>query len=285
MNFIDLHTHTTASDGSFPPGRIVEMALDAGLKAVGVTDHDTTDGLDEALARGAEIGLEVVPGVEISAEFESGTMHVLGYYMDFRNHDFKERLTALQEGRSDRNPNIVRKLNELGLNLTMEDVTAEAGGGQIGRPHFARAMIRKGFVATTNEAFDLYLAKGRPAYVDKFRFFPVEAVKMILQAGGLPVLAHPGTLKMSPEGLESVVAGLKEAGLVGIEACYSDHTPEMVKEYMRLAERFHLVPTGGSDFHGESKKEISLGKGRGDLAVPLEFLHRLKDRRDRKSVV
>ncbi|MFH1137617.1 MAG: PHP domain-containing protein [Pseudomonadota bacterium] len=278
MDLIDLHTHTTASDGSFSPGRVVELALAAGLKAVGVTDHDSTDGLDEALAKGRDIGLEVVPGVEISAEFQSGTMHVLGYYMDYREPEFKNRLTALQDGRRNRNPNIVCKLNGLGLELTMDEVRAESGGGQVGRPHFARVLIRKGYVATTEEAFDLYLGKGRPAYVDKFRFFPREAVQMILQAGGLPVLAHPSTLKLSREGLEALVAELKAAGLVGLEAYYSTHSPEMIEDYLALCGRFDLVPTGGSDFHGESKKDISLGTGRGDLAVPLDILQRLKNR-------
>ena len=281
MDLIDLHTHTTASDGTFSPAEVASMAKKAGLAAVAITDHDTIDGVDEALERGRDIGLEVVPGVEISAEFPTGTMHILGYYPDYRDGNFQKRLGILQEARKNRNPDIVARLNAAGIEITMEEAAARAGDGQIGRPHFAGLMLEKGYVQNIQEAFDHFLAKGKPAYVDKFRFPPEEAVDMILRAGGVPVLAHPYTLKLDRDRLEDVVAELKEFGLAGLEVYYSDHTSAMVEEYFALAGRFDLIPTGGSDFHGDNKKEIELGKGRGDLAVPSEILNGIKNRRSR----
>ncbi|MEW5725073.1 MAG: PHP domain-containing protein [Thermodesulfobacteriota bacterium] len=283
MDLIDLHVHTTASDGSHEPARLVDLAREIGLKALGVTDHDTVDGLDQALVRGRETGFEVVPGIEISSEFSPGTMHMLGYFVDHLQTSFTSRLNELQEARRRRNPQMVEKLNGLGFGLTLAEVEAAAGGGQVGRPHFARVMVAKGYVPDSKEAFDKYLAKGRPAYMDKFRLSPAESIALIAQAGGLAVLAHPLTLKLAPAELENLVAGLKEAGLAGIEVYYSEHTPQMALKYLALAAKFDLAPTGGSDFHGDSKGGISLGRGFGNLAVPYAFLDGLKKRRKAAS--
>ena len=280
MDIIDLHAHTTASDGSLHPGELVQLAKDIGLLALAVTDHDTLEGVPEALEYGKALGLEVVQGVEISAEFKPGTMHVLGYDIDVQNHVIDGKLKALQEGRRTRNPKIISKLREMDIDITMDEVTEVAGGGQIGRPHFAQVLLRKGYVESVQEAFDLYLAKGGPAYLDKFRFFPREAIEVILEAGGLPVLAHPFSLKLDhTTELESLIAELVEYGLVGLEVYYSKHTPEMTDYYLGLAERFGLAPTGGSDFHGISKSEIQLGKGLGNLAVPYRLLTGLRNAR------
>ena len=280
MDIIDLHAHTTASDGSLHPGELVQLAKDIGLLALAVTDHDTLEGVPEALEYGKALGLEVVQGVEISAEFKPGTMHVLGYDIDAQNHVIDGKLKALQEGRRTRNPKIISKLREMDIDITMDEVTEVAGGGQIGRPHFAQVLLRKGYVESVQEAFDLYLAKGGPAYLDKFRFFPREAIEVILEAGGLPVLAHPFSLKLDhTTELESLIAELVEYGLVGLEVYYSKHTPEMTDYYLGLAERFGLAPTGGSDFHGISKSEIQLGKGLGNLAVPYRLLTGLRNAR------
>ncbi len=284
MELIDLHAHTTASDGSLTPAELVGLAAGIGLKAVAVTDHDNVDGLPEALAKGREIGLEVVPGVEISAEYKPGTMHILGYLVDPEAAGLGPRLNELQEARRNRTPKIVAKLRELGLDITVEDIQAAAGGLQVGRPHFAKVLQDKGYAASFNEAFDKYLGKGAPAYVDKFRFSPAEAVGLIHEAGGLAVLAHPFTLRQDdPAELEEMIVGLKNDGLDGLEVYYSEHTPEMTRLYLELAARHGLLPTGGSDFHGDNKNGISLGRGRGDLAVPYELLAALKRKREERS--
>lgn len=277
MDLIDLHAHTTASDGSLTPTELTDLAQEIGLKAVAVTDHDTLDGLPEALARGSEIGLEVVPGVEISAEFHPGTMHILGYDLDHTRPELAGRLAELQEARRTRNPKIVDKLTSLGLEITMEEVEAAAGGGQIGRPHFARVMIDRGYVASTQEAFDRYLTKGGPAYVDKFRLAPTEAVAVIRKAGGLPVLGHPHSLRLDGlSALEGLAAELKEAGLVGLEVYYPEHSPRMTRDFLALAQKLDLAPTGGSDFHGAGKTGVELGRGAGDLSVPYDLLAGLR---------
>jgi len=279
LDLIDLHAHTTASDGSLTPGELVNLAFRIGLKAVAVTDHDTVAGVSEALSRGKELDFEVVPGIEISAEFKPGSMHILGYFIDHTHPGLNSRLTQLQEARRNRNPKIVAKLNALGLDITMEEIQAVAGGEQIGRPHFAKVMVNKGYVDTFNEAFDLYLAKGAPAYMDKFRFSPAEAMEMIREAGGLPVLAHPLTLGLDePEDLEALIANLVKNGLAGLEVYYSEHTSEMCQTYFALTEKYNLSPTGGSDFHGKIKARIELGRGLGNLAIPYEWLTSLRQR-------
>ena len=279
-DLIDLHTHTTASDGSLTPAELVDLARREGLKALAVTDHDTVEGLDEALARGEEIGLEVVPGLEISADFKPGTMHILGYDLNHKAPGLVEKLTLVQEARRTRNPRIAARLEKLGLPVTMAEVEAAADGGQIGRPHFAKVMRDKGLVSSINEAFDRFLAQGRPAYVDKFRLSPGQALAMILEAGGQPVLAHPFSLGLKgPSALAGLLAELKEAGLVGLEVYYPEHKPDMTRDYLALAERFDLAPTGGSDYHGANKNGVRVGRGFGNLAVPYDLLVGLRRRR------
>ncbi len=283
MDLIDLHAHTTTSDGSLTPSQLVDMARKNGLRALAVTDHDTIEGLPEALERGAEIGIEVAPGVEISAEFKSGTMHILGYFIDPANPNLSEKLQTLQEARRTRNPRIAGKLRDLGLEVTMEEVDAAAGGGQVGRPHFARVLIDKHYVSDIDEAFGRYLGKGAPAYVDKFRLYPKDAVTMIRGAGGIAVLGHPFTLNLEPEPLERLLIDLVDVGLEGIEVYYSEHTPEMTRLYLTLAEKLNLLPTGGSDYHGDNKDEIALGRGFGNLAVPYDLLAGLKNRKGERK--
>lgn len=279
MDIIDLHAHTTASDGTLTPTELVDLAHNSGLKALGVTDHDTVAGLTEALSRGRELGFEVVPGIEISVAVPRGTMHMLGYYLDHTKPDLLAKLTRLQEARRERNPKIVARLNELGLDITLEEILAESGGDQVGRPHFARVMVKKGQAASVNEAFDLYLTKGAPAYEDKFRYSAEEAIRMITEAGGLPVLAHPFTLGLdeSPD-LENLIVDLAGKGLKGIEVFYSEIPSRKSKVYMALAKKYDLKPTGGSDFHGNNKAGIKLGHGVGDLRVPYEFLVGLREK-------
>ena len=199
---IDLHVHSNASDGSFPPAEVVRHAKEGGLTAMALTDHDTVDGLAEAVAAGEQLGVEIIPGVEISAQFPSGTMHILGLFVDYHNGLLDQRLAVLKQARIDRNPQIINKLNALGLPVTMARVEEISGGGQVGRPHIARALMEAGYVKDLQEAFDKYLGYRKAAYVSKFRFPPDQALTMIREAKGIPVLAHPFTLGLgglSPE--------------------------------------------------------------------------------------
>jgi predicted metal-dependent phosphoesterase TrpH len=260
MKLIDLHVHSSASDGSYAPAEVVRFAKEGGLTAMALTDHDTVDGLAEAVAAGEREGVEVIPGVEISAQFPGGTMHILGLLVDYHNGVLDERLAVLKQARLDRNPQIIAKLNALGLGITMAQVEAIAGGGQIGRPHIARALMESGYISDIQEAFDKYLGWHKPAYVSKFRFPPPEALTMIREAKGVPVLAHPFTLNLgSAFALKNLLVELKGQGLAGLEVYYSEHTPEQEALYLKLARELDLLVTGGSDYHGDNKPEITLG--------------------------
>jgi len=278
MSLIDLHTHSTASDGSFPPKEVVRLAKEGGLKAIALTDHDTIDGIPEAMAAGARWGVEIIPGVEISAHFPGGTMHVLGYFIDYTNGLLDERLAVLKQARADRNPQIVAKLNALGIPLTMEQVVRVSGGGQVGRPHIARALLEAGYVSTTQEAFDKYLRNGAPAYVEKFRFPPRDALAMIREAQGVPVLSHPFTLELgSAYALKNTLLELKDLGLAGIEVFYSDHSREQEALYLKLATELGLLVTGGSDFHGQNKPEVALGTMPSQRKVTYKLVEALRE--------
>jgi len=276
---IDLHTHTAASDGTLSPSAIINYARTKGLEALAITDHDTVEGLAEAAAEAARTAFELVPGVEISAQYPQGTLHILGYYMDFTNASFLKDLSVLQDARADRNPRIVRRLQELGLAVTYEEIEAEAVSGLVGRPHFAQVLVKKGYVKDPQQAFDRYLKKGAPAYEEKFRFPVKDAIRMIAQAGGIPVLGHPVTLNCSNLQLETEIGAWKELGLQGIEVYYPEHDHIQTRLYEELARRHNLVATGGSDFHGNMIKGVDLGSGRGSLNIPYAVLEGLKKKK------
>lgn len=279
--WVDLHTHTSASDGDLSPAELVDAAKGLGLGAVAVTDHDTVEGISEAMTRGMAIGFEVIPGVEISVEVgKGGTFHLLGFYVEVNNPELRSTLHRLQRARSERNDRILECLTELGMPLDREVLARCAGDGQMGRPHMAQAMVQQGYVASVEEAFSRYLRKGAPAYVDKFRMGPKAAISMIRRAKGVPVLAHPYTLKCPTElELEFLVARLEEeAGLMGIEVLYPDHAPQQAAHYRYLANKYGLVMTGGTDFHGKTKPDVLLGWGRGDLRVPYAWAEALRQR-------
>jgi 3',5'-nucleoside bisphosphate phosphatase len=277
MNLIDLHTHSNASDGSLAPRELVACAVQKGAAAIALTDHDTVAGLPEALRAAEASRFELVPGLEISAEFTGGGMHILGYFIDHTDSSFQQELERLHQARRERNPQIIVRLQELGIPITYDQVLA-LSGGQIGRPHIAQAMLQIGAVQTLDEAFRQYLTKGAPAYVEKFRFSPDRAIALIRQAGGVPVLAHPFTLNCTTrEQLILLVRELKEKGLQGLECLYSEHTPEQTREYLALAEELDLRVTGGSDFHGRNKAGVEMLTGCGDLRIPYERLQSLKD--------
>lgn len=282
-DYIDLHTHSTASDGSYRPREVVRLAKDAGLRAMALTDHDTIDGLAEALAAGAALGVEVIPGVEISTRHGGDTMHILGYFLDFHSGRLAERLAVLQQARKDRNPKIIAKLNALGIPLTMEQVERVSGGGQVGRPHIARALLERGYVTTLQQAFDIFLNNHGKAYVQKYRFPLREALGMIREARGVPVLAHPFTLEMGSAGaLRSLLLDLQAHGLAGIEVFYSDHTPEQEALYLHLARELDLLVTGGSDFHGANKPEVTLGNIRSRNRLTYDLVMALKKWRQKE---
>jgi predicted metal-dependent phosphoesterase TrpH len=279
MDYIDLHIHTTASDGSYKPHEIVEIANDVGLSAIAITDHDTTSGNAEAMTAGVELGIEVVPGIELSVNHTERSFHMLGYFIDPDDVPLNDRLKEVRRFREERNPRIIAKLNELGMKITIEEAMSKASGDTLGRPHIAAVLLEKGYVKNTQEAFRKYLAKGAAAYVERDRITSVEAIGLVKGAGGVSVLAHPGTYNLSNKELDGVVSGLADAGLQGIEVIYPEHTREMEKRYYEVAERHGLVVTGGTDFHGEVKPDIKLGTGFGPTRVPYEVLVKLKDRR------
>ncbi len=275
---IDLHVHTTASDGTMTPEEVVFHAARQGLKAVAITDHDTVDGVQEAMEAGSRAGIEVVPGVEISVDFP-GEMHILGYFIDPFNSQLQQGLAMLRQYRKERNPKMVEKLRDLGFDISVEEVAEAAGGNVIGRPHIAAVMKQKGYVRDFDEAFELYLGAGKPAYVKKDKLTPREGIELVAAAGGIPVLAHPKYLEVNGrKGLQALVEELAGYGLRGIEAFYTFHTPEETEVYLDLAERNCLMVTGGTDFHGNNKENIEIGRGQGSLAVSYEILERLKNR-------
>jgi len=283
MKLIDLHVHSTASDGSYAPGEVVRLAKEAGLKAVALTDHDTVDGLDEALAAGEALRLEVIPGVEISARFAGDSMHIVGLFIEHHDGKLNGRLEVLKQARAERNPKIVAKLNALGLKVSMADVVRLSGGGQIGRPHIARALLEAGYVRSVQEAFDTYLRNGGPAYVEKFRFPPAEAIAMIREAKGVPILSHPFTLGLGSAGaLRDLLRDLKALGLAGVEVFYSDHSPEQEDQYLKLARELDLLVSGGSDFHGLNKPDTGLGSMPSQKKLTYDLLRPLKDWRRRE---
>lgn len=267
MGGADLHIHTTASDGSLTPAQVVCEAAARGLTSIAITDHDTTAGIDQALDAAEELGVEVIPGIELSAEQDAEEVHILGYWLDHHDGVLQEKLDVLRRARWKRARKMVEKLSQLGISVRWDRVVEIAGESRaFGRPHIAHVLQEDGHVANTNEAFDLYIGLHGPAYVSRYKLTPVEALQIILMAGGLPVLAHP-------RGQEHVLDGLVETGLVGLEAYYHNYTFQESQALVRLAEQHDLIPTGGSDFHGLGGCGAA---ALGEVRVPGESLARLR---------
>lgn len=275
-NRIDLHLHTTYSDGSLPPAGVMALAAKAHVTTLAITDHDTVDGIPDALAAGAALGIEVIPGIEISSRYGEGELHILGYFLDWKDEALASELVRLKSTRHARNPRIIGKLNELGLGITYDEVRALAGDVSVGRPHIARVLMEKGYVTSAKEAFDRYLADGAAAYVPRELPTPAEAIALIRAAKGVAVLAHPVWVDRGSQRINTLCAELKEAGLQGIEVYYSTHKPEQTAEYLNTARRLDLLVTGGSDFHGLTKPDIEIGIGRGTLHVSPKLLEPLR---------
>ena len=284
-NLIDLHIHSTASDGSVDPLDLIVLVEKAGLKAFALTDHDAIDGSKEILRNKHLLGpVQFLTGVEISVGSSvfpgiKGSFHVLGYGFDPEHPQLNLALQAQQAARKNRNPQIIKLLNNMGMAVSLEDVIAASEpNAQIGRPHIARLMVKRGFVKTIDEAFDRYLGKDRPAYLDKPRIEAGDAIALIEAAGGIAVLAHPGLLKMAnAEGYDLLMAKLVSMGLRGLEVFYTGHSSEQNVLFSNLASKYRLLVTGGSDFHGAVNPDVHLGRGLGNLAVPYVLYERLVD--------
>lgn len=276
MSRIDLHTHTHFSDGSYSPSALVQLAHQKGLDILAITDHDTTEGLDEAREAAQDLPLELIPGIELSTEFQGRETHILGYFINLADGQFQERLERLRSTRLDRIHAILDLLHQLNMEVSLPEVEQVAGNGTIGRPHIARLLIDKGYVTGMKEAFERFLGLGGKAYVRRVVPDSAEIIRWITEAGGVPILAHPYW-----EGLnagETVVAcrTLVDQGLRGLEVFYGTFSARQISSNLHLARQFDLLMTGGSDFHGTFKPDISIGKGRGSLHVPSSVMDHLR---------
>ena len=277
-DLVDLHVHSTVSDGLFPPHEVVRLAAEMGLRAVALTDHDTVAGVPEALAAGRALGIEVIPGVEFSADFDDGACHILGYFIDHTHQPFLDLLHAARQGREERNLKILARLNELGIPLTMEEVTRGAKEGVLTRGHFASALMERKVVKNWDEAFQKYLGRDGLAYVSRRRVTPADAIQAVRAAGGLAALAHPRQLNRGAAETDEWIERLAAAGLEAVETASPDHTPNYARRYKAAAERLGLLEVGGTDWHGRPEANIRLGLGAGSMAVHYDLVQRMKDR-------
>ena len=282
---IDLHTHTTHSDGTLTPREVVGLSKEVGLKAVAITDHDTIDGLDEALDAGRDLGIEVVPGVEINCEHRRVTLDLLGYFFGERPGDELEgKLHELRAYRDERNARMLARLAELGYPLDAEELARVAGGRAVGRPHLAEALRRRGYVESVSEAFERFLSRGAPAWVDRRRLNLGEAIRLVRKVGGIAAIAHPGIIRTDRAGLARLVHTATGCGLGGLECHHPSHDDATVHRCLALALKNGLAPTGGSDFHGDTKPSIPLGLGDHERPVDDGILLELKATWQRQRV-
>jgi predicted metal-dependent phosphoesterase TrpH len=275
---VDLHVHSTASDGKYAPEEIVRKAAALGIRYLSLTDHDSVDGIESAVkAARAFPHLTFIPGVEVSTDVAEGEIHILGYFIDYHNRELADSLKRFRNSREGRARGMVDKLAGLGMAIDWKRVREIAGDGAIGRPHIAQVMLEKGYIDSFKEAFDEYIGRDGPAYVEREKMTPEEAVALVLRSGGLPGLAHPFTVK----NMEKWVTDLKAAGLIGIEAYYKDNTPEETEATLKIADKFGLIATGGTDFHGiEDTGEVMMG----GVDVPEKAAKRLIAMANKKSL-
>lgn len=288
MQAIDLHVHSNRSDGTFSPRQLVDYAMEKGLKAFALTDHDCIDGLEEAiqyadtLKKKAEEGQslqipEVIPGIEFSTEYQEQDVHILGLYIHYQEASFQKQLKAFVDSRISRNQKMCRLLTDTGLSVTYEDLLAEFPDAVITRAHYAKYMLNHGYINSMAEAFERYIGDRCPCYVPREKITPVQAVELVLKAGGVPVLAHPLLYHMSDSRLDALISQLTEAGLLGLEAIYSTYTAAEERQMRRLAAKYGLLISGGSDFHGENKPGLDLGTGYGRLFIPCSLLDDIRN--------
>jgi len=283
MKSVDLHVHSNKSDGTYAPSDLVNLALSKGLSAFALTDHDTTEGIDEALAaaslarsQGADI--EVIPGIEFSTEYEGKDIHIVGIDIEYKSDAFQKYLRDFQDSRDNRNRKMCIKLAEHGVDITYEKLRAEYPDSVLTRAHYAKYMMEHGAVKSMSEAFDRYIGDRAPCFLPREKVTPSQAVSLILKSGGIPILAHPILYHMSDARLDKLVATLKEAGLIGIEAIYSTYNSAEERQIRKLAAKYDLCISGGSDFHGGTKPGLEIGNGYGKLFVPYDVLENLRKR-------
>ena len=275
MKLIDLHTHSNCSDGSMTPSELVAHAARRGLTAIALSDHDTIAGIDEALEAGKRFGVEVVPAIEFSVQSKTET-HILGFYIDHKSQLIKDALEKINSVRYQRTLNTCNKLRELGFDVTMEEALAIAPSGIIGRAHFARILVEKGYTSSVKEGFDKYLANGRPAYDGTQYLTAADAVKLINDHGGVSFVAHPHLIRLDDAQLRDFLLQLKSCGLCGIEGYYNEYTPEMQDYFQSLAADLGLEICGGTDYHAKMKPHIEIGIGQGNMQIPYSVLENIK---------
>lgn len=276
MKRIDLHTHSTASDGSCTPTEVMEAAVNAGLAAVALTDHDTMQGVPEAMEAAEKLDIECIPGIELSAVYGDREVHIVGLFLDPRNSVLAKRLDSFRQIRKQRNLRMIEKMQAAGVDITMEKVRDLEGDAVITRANLARYLVHVGYAVSIKEVFDKYLSPGLPFYVPKTGVTPEDAVRAIRDGGGTAILAHPLLYDFTPAQLDTCIELLKNYGLQGIETYYSTYSPADERNMKRLADRHGLLWSGGSDFHGSVKPHIQIGKGMGHLVIPYDILDKLR---------
>lgn len=276
MGFVDLHVHSRCSDGTLTPSGLVDHAIEKGLSAVALTDHDTVDGLDELMEYAKDKPIEVIPGIEYSTEYNGRDVHIVGLFIDYKAPVFLEYLTRFKQSRTDRNYKLCANLRGAGIDITYEALLDAFPGAVITRAHYAAFLLDRGYVKSRKEAFERYLGDNTPYFVHREKVTPEEVIEVTLKAGGIPILAHPTLYKLGHEQLDVLVRRLKDAGLMGLECYYSTYTPSEERQMRALAEKFNLLPSGGSDFHGANKPGLELAVGYGKLYVPDGVLAGLK---------
>lgn len=279
MKTVDLHVHSDKSDGSMSPAELVDLALEKGLSAFALTDHDTTAGLSEAISYAAGKNMEVIPGIEFSTEYMGKAVHILGLFIDYENPAFARQIQAFVDSRIMRNRKMCANLQEAGIDISYEKLTAAFPGSVITRGHYARYLLEHGYVKSMPEAFDRYVGDRCKYFVPREKVTPEQAVRLILDAKGLPVLAHPTLYHMGKDALQKLVTRLKDAGLIGIEAVYSTYNAGEEREMRQLAEHNGLLISGGSDFHGKNKPGLEMATGYGKLLIPADILEKLRQKR------
>ncbi|MCM1263654.1 MAG: PHP domain-containing protein [Butyrivibrio sp.] len=281
MKRIDLHVHSNKSDGTYTPSELVDYAITKGLSAFALTDHDTTAGLEEAHSYSKDKPIEVIPGIEFSTEYEGKDVHVLGLYIQYDAPAFQAKLQAFVDSRINRNIKMCRNLQDAGIDITYDKLCEENPGAVITRAHYAAYLTNHKYVTSRADAFARYVGDHCKYYVPREKITPTQAVELILEAGGVPILAHPPLYHMGNERLDKLVGNLKDAGLMGIEAIYSTYSNQDERDMRRLAEKYGLLLSGGSDFHGDNKPGLDLGTGYGKLFVPYELLEHIKTAADK----
>ncbi len=276
QSYTDLHTHSTASDGTLRPEELVKCAKEAGLASVALTDHDTVDGIDEFMDAGRKAEIETIPGIELAAAYKNTELHIVGLFINHKSGSLNESMEYIVKERNDRNEKMIKALGRNGIDIDLCELEKEAKGGIITRAHYANVMVDKGYVKSRQDAFDKYIASGRPGYVKRETLTPEKCIDVIKKSGGVPVLAHATLYGYSYLEIHKLVGELKEYGLMAMETIYSTYNNKQEEEIRKICRYYGLLQSGGSDFHGDNKPDIKIGIGRGNLRIPQMFADDMK---------